>query len=267
MAFRMRITGSGQESPLASMHIIKLCLLFKCVRCGDDSHSGDTDEHGNFSRSGGALRAGGQAEIVGKCGSRQKTKHGDGAVRISLTGQDELPQGTAAQEHAAKASQKHAKSVPKTVGVGHRLPGKAQLEIGGASQSAKDQVNDLLKHSFRPEFLNRLDEIVFYKPLTKDNITHIIDLMVDGINRRLEDKQLKVQLTASAKDFIIDSAYDPIYGARPLRRYLQHTVETLISRKIIAGEVESGDTLTVDCKDGALAVSASQVFTGEVVDL
>ena len=139
-------------------------------------------------------------------------------------------------------------------------------ENGEISQSAKDQVNDLLKHSFRPEFLNRLDEIVFSKPLTKDNITHIIDLMVDGINHRLEDKQLKVQLTAAAKDFIIDSAYDPIYGARPLRRYLQHSVETLISRKIIAGEVESGDTLVVNCKNGELTVSASQVFTGEVVD-
>ena len=139
-------------------------------------------------------------------------------------------------------------------------------ENGEISQSAKDQVNDLLKHSFRPEFLNRLDEIVFYKPLTKDNITHIIDLMVDGINHRLEDKQLKVQLTPAAKDFIIESAYDPIYGARPLRRYLQHSVETLISRKIIAGEVESGDTLTVDCKDGDLTVSAAQVLTGEVVD-
>ena len=139
-------------------------------------------------------------------------------------------------------------------------------ENGEISQSAKDQVNDLLKHSFRPEFLNRLDEIVFYKPLTKDNITHIIDLMVAGINRRLSDKQLTVVLTPAAKDHVIESAYDPIYGARPLRRYLQHTVETLISRKIIAGEVESGDTLVVDCKDGDLTVSATQVLTGEVVD-
>ena len=138
---------------------------------------------------------------------------------------------------------------------------------GEISESARAQVNDLLKRSFRPEFLNRLDEIVFYKPLTKDNITHIIDLMVTGINRRLSDKQLTVVLTPAAKDHVIESAYDPIYGARPLRRYLQHTVETLISRKIIAGEVESGDTLTVDCKDGALTVSASQLFTGEVVDL
>ena len=137
---------------------------------------------------------------------------------------------------------------------------------GEISQEARDQVNDLLKHSFRPEFLNRLDEIVFYKPLTRDNITHIIDLMVGELNGRLADKQLTVRLTDAAKSHVIESAYDPIYGARPLRRYLQHTVETLISRKIIAGEVEGGDTLTVDCQDGNLTVSASQVLTGEVVD-
>ena len=137
---------------------------------------------------------------------------------------------------------------------------------GEIGQEARNQVNDLLKHSFRPEFLNRLDEIVFYKPLTRDNITHIIDLMVGELNGRLADKQLTVRLTDAAKSHVIESAYDPIYGARPLRRYLQHTVETLISRKIIAGEVESGDTLTVDCRDGDLTVSASQVLTGEVVD-
>ena len=100
---------------------------------------------------------------------------------------------------------------------------------------------------------------MFYKPLTKENVTHIIDLMAADINRRLEDKQLTVELTPAAKDYIIDSAYDPIYGARPLRRYLQHTVETLASRKIIAGEVEAGDTLVVDCKEGELSVSAVQV--------
>ena len=137
---------------------------------------------------------------------------------------------------------------------------------GEISQETRDQVNDLLKHSFRPEFLNRLDEIVFYKPLTRDNITHIIGLMVGELNKRLADKQLTVRLTDAAKSHVIESAYDPIYGARPLRRYLQHTVETLISRKIIAGEVESGDTLTVDCRNGELTVSASQVLTGEVVD-
>ncbi len=125
---------------------------------------------------------------------------------------------------------------------------------GEISQQARDQVNELLKRSFRPEFLNRLDEIVFYKPLTRDNVTHIIDLMVDELNRRLEDKQLTVRLTDQAKTHIIDEAYDPVYGARPLRRYLQHTVETLISRKIIADQVGPGQVLTVDCKDGQLTV-------------
>ena len=127
-------------------------------------------------------------------------------------------------------------------------------EHGEISQQARDQVNELLKRSFRPEFLNRLDEIVFYKPLTRENITHIIDLMADDLNRRLADKQLSVVLTPAAKDFIIDSAYDPVYGARPLRRFLQHTVETLISRRIIADEVLPGSTLTVDMEGGQLTV-------------
>ena len=140
-------------------------------------------------------------------------------------------------------------------------------ENGEISQEARDQVNELLKRSFRPEFLNRLDEIVFYKPLTKDNVTHIIDLMVAELNKRLEDKQLTVTLTPAAKAEIINAAYDPIYGARPLRRYLQHTVETLISKKIIADQVEGGQTLTVDCRDGQLVVDSHEVLTGEVIDL
>ena len=127
---------------------------------------------------------------------------------------------------------------------------------GEISAEAKTQVEELLKRSFRPEFLNRLDEIVFYKPLTKGNIVHIIDLMLADLNRRLADKQLAVQLTPEAKDFIIDSAYDPIYGARPLRRFLQHSVETLISRKIIADEVTPGQTLTVDLLDDTLVVNS-----------
>ena len=125
---------------------------------------------------------------------------------------------------------------------------------GEISQQARDQVNELLKRSFRPEFLNRLDEIVFYKPLTRDNVTHIIDLMAADLNRRLEDKQLTVKLTDAAKAKIIDEAYDPIYGARPLRRYLQHTVETLISRKIIADQVEPDAVLTVDVDNDQLVV-------------
>ena len=137
---------------------------------------------------------------------------------------------------------------------------------GEISQEARDQVNELLKRSFRPEFLNRLDEIVFYKPLTRENVTHIIDLMVTDLNRRLEDKQLTVELTPAAKDHIIEAAYDPIYGARPLRRYLQHTVETLISRKIVSDQVEPGSRITVECRDGELTVDSREVLTGEVID-
>ena len=127
-------------------------------------------------------------------------------------------------------------------------------------------MSELLKHSFRPEFLNRLDEIVFYKPLTKENVTHIIDLMVAELNGRLADKQLTVTLAPAAKAEIINAAYDPIYGARPLRRYLQHTVETLISKKIIADQVEPGSRITVDCRDGELTVESKSVLTGEVVN-
>ena len=125
---------------------------------------------------------------------------------------------------------------------------------GEISQTARNQVEDLLKHSFRPEFLNRLDEIVFYKPLTRDNIFHIIDLQMNALNRRLEDKRLKVALTEAAKDHVLDAAYDPMYGARPLRRYLQHTVENLVGRKIIAGDVAPDTTLTVDVRDGELVI-------------
>lgn len=125
---------------------------------------------------------------------------------------------------------------------------------GEISQTARDQVEELLKRSFRPEFLNRLDEIVFYKPLTRDNIFHIIDLLMNGLNRRLEDKRLRVELTEKAKSHILDAAYDPMYGARPLRRYLQHTVENLVGRKIIAGDVAPDTTLTVDVRDGELII-------------
>ena len=125
---------------------------------------------------------------------------------------------------------------------------------GEISQQARDQVNDLLKHSFRPEFLNRLDEIVFYKPLTRDNIFHIVDLLMAGLNKRLADKRLSVELTQAAKDHILDAAYDPMYGARPLRRYLQHTVENLVGRRIIAGDVAPDTTLVVDVRDGALVI-------------
>ena len=125
---------------------------------------------------------------------------------------------------------------------------------GEVSQEARAQMDELLKRSFRPEFLNRLDEIVFYKPLTRENIYHIIDLLLAGLNRRLEDKRLRVELTEGAKALILDAAYDPMYGARPLRRYLQHSVENLVGRRIIAGEAVPDSVLTVDAADGELVV-------------
>ena len=117
---------------------------------------------------------------------------------------------------------------------------------GEITADARAAVEALLKQSFRPEFLNRLDEIVFYKPLTKDNITHIIDLIMKDLTGRLADKQLKCELTERAKNYIIETGYDPAFGARPLKRLVQRHVETLLARKIIADEVEPGTTLTVD---------------------
>ena len=128
---------------------------------------------------------------------------------------------------------------------------------GSIRSDAKEQVEQLLKRSFRPEFLNRLDEIVFYKPLTKDNIVRIIDLQLAALNRRLAEKQLRCELTQEAKDFIIDAAYDPQYGARPLRRYLQHTVETLLARRIVEGDITPDTTLRVEVQNGELAIAAS----------
>ena len=119
-------------------------------------------------------------------------------------------------------------------------------ENGDIKEEAKEQVNDLLKHSFRPEFLNRLDEIVFYKPLTKNDITFIIDLIIKDLNSRLADKQLSCELTDKAKSYIIESAYDPIYGARPLKRFIQRYIETLIAKKIIRDDVAPETKFTID---------------------
>ena len=126
---------------------------------------------------------------------------------------------------------------------------------GEITPEAREQVEALLRRSFRPEFLNRLDEIVFYKPLTKENITSIIDLQIADLNRRLADKQLKCHVSDEAKSFIIEAAYDPQYGARPLKRYLQHTVETLLAHRILKGDVLPGQTLEVTVENGELAVA------------
>jgi len=123
---------------------------------------------------------------------------------------------------------------------------------GTIAESARNQVQALLSRSFRPEFLNRLDEIVFYKPLTKENVTKIIDLQIAQLNRRLEHQQIRVELTPAAKLAIVDASYYPQYGARPLRRYVQHTVETMLSKRLLRGEVLPGQTVTVDEKDGEL---------------
>ena len=131
---------------------------------------------------------------------------------------------------------------------------------GEISQQAKDEVNALLKTNFRPEFLNRLDEIVFYKPLSRENIGSIIDLLMKDLQKRLEAKQISLELTDRAKQLIIDEAYDPIYGARPLKRYLQSHVETMLGRKIIAGEIGSADQngagcrVQIDAENGELVV-------------
>ncbi len=130
---------------------------------------------------------------------------------------------------------------------------------GEISDEAREQVNALLRRSFRPEFLNRLDEIVFYKPLTRENITAIIDLLLDALDKRLADRQLSVRLTDAAKRYVIDNGYDPVYGARPLKRFLQRNVETLLGREIIAGDLSAGTTLQVDLCDGALTVTPISV--------
>ena len=126
---------------------------------------------------------------------------------------------------------------------------------GEITQEARNQVEELLHHSFRPEFLNRLDEIVFYKPLTKDNITHIIDLIMKDL-KRLANKQLKCELTERAKDYIVETGYDPAFGARPLKRLVQRDIETLLARKIIAGDIDQGTTLVVDVENGEYSVTA-----------
>ena len=123
---------------------------------------------------------------------------------------------------------------------------------GEISEQARQDIDALLHRTFRPEFLNRIDEIVFYKPLTKESIRGIIDLLIKGLENRLEAKSLKLVVTDAAKEFIIEHSYDPMFGARPIKRYLQSNVETLIARTVLRGELHEGDTVTVDCVDGKL---------------
>ena len=123
---------------------------------------------------------------------------------------------------------------------------------GTIAQSARDAVMAELRQSFRPEFLNRLDEIILFKPLTKENLSGIIEILMQGLRQRLNEKLLKLEVTDQAKDLIIDQGFDPIYGARPLKRYLQSAAETLIAKRILSGDLAAGSTLVLDVEDGRL---------------
>lgn len=141
--------------------------------------------------------------------------------------------------------------------------GSAQLlegidENGNIQPQCEEQVMEELKGHFRPEFLNRLDEIIMFKPLTKDNIGHIITLMMNDLNKRLEDKEISVALSPEAQSYIVEHGYDPIYGARPLKRFLQKHVETLSAKLILADQVSAGDTILIDVEDGKLTAKATK---------
>ena len=129
---------------------------------------------------------------------------------------------------------------------------------GEITPQAQEMVMNELRSHFRPEFLNRLDETILFKPLTKDNIGHIVDLMMDGLNRTLADQEIRLTLTQAGKDYIVDGGYDPVYGARPLKRYLQKNVETLAARMILSGEVLPGDTIVIDAAGDALRASVQR---------
>ena len=128
------------------------------------------------------------------------------------------------------------------------------IENGEITAEARAQVDALLRQSFRPEFLNRLDEIVYYKPLGKDEIRCVVDLLLERLRHRLADKQLTLEVTDAAKDAIIEGGYDPIYGARPLKRYIQQKAETLAAKRIIADDPMPGAVLTLDAENGTLVM-------------
>ena len=130
---------------------------------------------------------------------------------------------------------------------------------GSIRQESQDLVMNDLRAHFRPEFLNRLDEIIMFKPLTKENIGNIVDLMMADLNRRLADQEIRLELTDEAKSYIIDGGYDPVYGARPLKRFLQKNVETLAARMILSGNVQTEDTIVIGLKDGKLAAEVMKV--------
>ena len=132
---------------------------------------------------------------------------------------------------------------------------------GDIAPEAQKSVLEELKLHFRPEFLNRLDEVILFKPLTKENIGNIVTLIMADLNRRLQDKDIRVELSEEAKSYIIDNGYDPVYGARPLKRYIQKTVETLAAKLILADGVRSGETIMIQLAGDELVATAGN--TGE----
>ena len=123
---------------------------------------------------------------------------------------------------------------------------------GNIKEDAEKQVTEMLRMHFRPEFLNRLDEIIMFKPLTKENISGIVDLLMKDLNSRVAEKEISISLTDAARDFVIDRGYDPVYGARPLKRFLQKNVETLVARAILSNTLAVGDNVLIDVDGGSL---------------
>ena len=136
------------------------------------------------------------------------------------------------------------------IGSAHLLDGID--ENGNISKGAEEAVMNELRAGFRPEFLNRLDEIILFKPLTKNNIGEIIHLLMEDLNSRLVDKEVRVELSKEAEAYVVDHGFDPVYGARPMKRYLQKTVETEAAKLILADRVRAGDTILIDVENGAL---------------
>ena len=131
-------------------------------------------------------------------------------------------------------------------------------ESGNIKPEAQNLVMNDLRAHFRPEFLNRLDETILFKPLTKGNITRIIDLLLSELNERLADRELSLELTDAAKTFIADHGFDPVYGARPLKRYMQKHVETLAAKLILGGEISTGATIVIDVEGDALTAKVKE---------
>ena len=125
-------------------------------------------------------------------------------------------------------------------------------ENGNISENAVNMVNSELRSHFKPEFINRLDEIIMFKPLTKDNISKIVDILMKNLNKRVADKELKITLTDNAKQYITENGFDPVYGARPLKRYLQKNVETMSAKMILSGDIDAGDEIIIDYDGNSL---------------